>query len=289
MIGTRKIVYPDTVVWNCLFDEATDPARLRAQLHEHGLDLAYSSHVLYELSRTFRGTRPSSQQRATELFLRFKSFVEQDFPYLRQNVSVLLDESEAADGNISGVQPFGGTEYSLFRSRVERLSSGNFDSQTDFAVTYRNSQVQELRSSIKQGEYTKLTELAGMTLSKFIEAAGRTHSRNILKAHLAGVREGALGSDLTRLAKRILRTRSYRVSHAFVWTDLFLTWRKERNGALRRDAADDCYHLVNASYCDIYGTCDEDQKAYAPTVLPHVKFAHYDRTKSVTEWLCSLS
>ena len=97
------------------------------------------------------------------------------------------------------------------------------------------------------------------------------------------------GADITRLAKKMLRKPKYRVAHAFVRTDLFLNRRKERNKGLRKDAADDVYHLVNASYCHIYGTSDKDQLNYAQISIPGVEIAFYDRVKSVGDWLCSLS
>jgi hypothetical protein len=290
MFGLLRVIYPDTTIWNRLLDEAVDPAALRTQLHERGLDIAYSSHVLYELSKAFEGTRLSSRQKAPELFRRFKSFLEQDFLYVRQNVSILKDEAKAADGEICAVQPFGGEEYSLFRARVERLSGGALDSQTAFAIAYRKKQVQALRTSVTQGTSAKLAQLARIDLEPFIrKLMGQQISRNILKFHLANLYIIESGSDLTRVAKKILRTRSYRVAHTFVKTDLFLTWRKERNGTLRRDAADDVYHLVNASYCDIYCTSDKDQNDYVPAVLPDVKFAYYDQTKPISDWLCGLS
>lgn len=241
------------------------------------------------MAKSFRGSRPRTRQRAPGLFSRFRSFVEQGFPYIRQNVSILRDEILAADGKISRVQPFNGLEYGLFRNRVERLSNGILDSQTEFAMEFRKNQVMELRKTVSPFRSSRLAQLAQMDLETFINQLwGEKLARDILKVHLANVHDSGSGADLTRLAKRMLRG-VYPVAHAFVRTDLFLNWRKERSGALRRDAADDVYHLVNASYCDIYGTSDSDQNEYAAIVLPDVKFSYYDRETLLADWLSSLS
>ena len=76
----------------------------------------------------------------------------------------------------------------------------------------------------------------------------------------------------------MIRNPSCRVAHTMVRADMYVTWKAARRGALARDVLDDCYHLVNASYCDMYATKDKAQSQYAPSVIGPTKVRYYDGT-----------
>jgi len=74
-----------------------------------------------------------------------------------------------------------------------------------------------------------------------------------------------------------------------ILADLYVTWRAARASALARDVQDDCYHLVNASYCDVYATKDEPQTRYAFKIIAPTQVRFYDGFSPLSDWLLALA
>jgi predicted nucleic acid-binding protein len=55
------LIYPDTNIWNRMCKQDEDPAAQALQtLSAKGATLVLSPHTIYELARTFTGSRPNS-------------------------------------------------------------------------------------------------------------------------------------------------------------------------------------------------------------------------------------
>jgi hypothetical protein len=287
--ASLNYVYLDTVIWNLLCNSSINPQSLRSKLNGNGLEVVFSPHVFYELAKSFVGTRQVSRENAPLLLQRFRSFVVAGFPCIQQTPHLLRQEARVANNEQEAVSIFETRENRAFLLKeADKLSDGIFDEPADGFVSYRKRQVQAFRQESREKKYEDRKGLTALPLEQFIRRNWNRYSRQILKSHLNDVISATFESHLTWVAKRLLLSKSYRVSHAMVRSDLFLTQHRARTGSLARDLLDDCYHVVNAAYCDIYGTCESAQLKYVPIVLPQVKFALYKRNDNLIEWLYAL-
>jgi len=88
-------------------------------------------------------------------------------------------------------------------------------------------------------------------------------------------------------AVRLLKSTSNRVAHAIVRSDIYQNWRAARGETVRRCVPDDSYHVVNASYCDVFVTEDRDgQGDAAKCAIPGITVLICgNRAVPVAEWL----
>src|SRR5260370_18627016 len=56
-------IYPDTIIWNLLCDQAIDPKKLLDSLNAKGATLVASFHPVYELARNFDLHHPTRNPR----------------------------------------------------------------------------------------------------------------------------------------------------------------------------------------------------------------------------------
>jgi len=56
-------IYPDTIIWNLLCDQAIDPKKLLDSLNAKGATLVASFHSVYELARNFERDDPKRNAR----------------------------------------------------------------------------------------------------------------------------------------------------------------------------------------------------------------------------------
>jgi predicted nucleic acid-binding protein len=70
-----SLIYPDTNIWNRVCKQEEDAAKILRGLSGKGATLVLSPHTIYELARTFRGSKPTSKEQAVKLVL-----LHQDLP-----------------------------------------------------------------------------------------------------------------------------------------------------------------------------------------------------------------
>lgn len=93
-------------------------------------------------------------------------------------------------------------------------------------------------------------------------------------------------AELLDYAAALIKNASSLISRAIVRADLYYNWRCANRGSNPPDLADDLYHVLNASYCEIYATDDRRQAEYASYILPSTtKVAIYDRSVPLDAWL----
>jgi predicted nucleic acid-binding protein len=78
------LIYPDTNIWNRLWKQDEDPAKVLQALSAMGATLVLSSHTIYELARTFSGSKPNSKEQAVKLFSYIKEFLDAGIPCSKQ-------------------------------------------------------------------------------------------------------------------------------------------------------------------------------------------------------------
>jgi hypothetical protein len=55
--------------------------------------------------------------------------------------------------------------------------------------------------------------------------------------------------------------------------------------AVARDTSDDCFHIENAAYCDVYATSEAGQEAYANEILLKTRVRVHDSKTPLGRWL----
>jgi hypothetical protein len=192
--------------------------------------------------------------------------------------------------------PFLSSEnYQRMASEVQKLSVGNFDARADGLVAQRWMEAQETRQAVIKHVDSRpllrerLKVITEKRLPEWINREARHSGRKILSEHLVRVGFSVPQKELTRTAKKLLSVRRYRIAHAIVRADLYLNWRTVVRGSIPKDVPDDLFHVVNASYSDVYATKEIAQGRYAPVVLLDTRVEVYKGKIPIHEWLVTLA
>jgi hypothetical protein len=287
----RRTIYLDTTLWNKLYEQAVAPELLVEGLRREGWDLAFGTHLRYELAKTFRSKRPGMHEKARLLFLYLEQFLGFRIPCVKQVPDLLREEVKSADGQLHAVECFYRDElYEREAMEITKLAAGSLDSRIESVLDFRATQVSEFRMA-SPGLAAKWAQfLDGNTdvcLSDFMADTWRGLGPGCLKKHVSELFPGLVERDLKRIARKILSAPRYRLSHALVRGDLYLNWRCLRGRVVARDTSDDCYHLANAAYCEVYATDESSQGVYADEVLTLTEIRIHDRKAPLLEWLTS--
>ena len=78
------LIYADTTVWNALCDQVVDAGKLTKDLATQRAQLVLGTNAVYEMAKTFMGSRPNARERGKELFSYLKQYVGLRIPLLRQ-------------------------------------------------------------------------------------------------------------------------------------------------------------------------------------------------------------
>ena len=290
------LIYPDTVLWNELCDQGVDADELVSTLAGQSAQLVLGTEAVYEMAKTFQMRRPEAEQRGMGLFSYLGRFVQERIPCLRITSDILRAEMKRASRETKTIDIFLNDEdYMGLTEEVGKLSRGTFDSRADRFIAERKVQAAGVRQEIAGhfGTRPKLNQIIAAVpvegLGEWIQEELRKSGRRLLRWHLNREFPEASPKQITWLAKRLLASRAYRVSHAIVRSDLYLNWRYAQVQSISRDVPDDLYHIVNASYCDLYVTRDKEQGKYAPFVLGKTAVAVYDGDTRLSEWLSALA
>jgi hypothetical protein len=286
-----SLIYADTSIWNCLCDQEVNGQNLLSALAAQGRQFVLGENVLSEMAKTFQVSNPRSLDRAPKLFSYVKSFLDFGVPVLKPTWALLIEEALHVLKQGPEVTPFASASDHLFKV-VEKLSKGDFDSGALQLVLERKGAARDTRTMTKAHLTARpkltsiLRQVSSPNLPRWIaRQATSAKGRAVLAGHLQTEFPSNALNELSHTAKRLLASRRYRVSHALVRSDLYVNWRCAHNGSLRSDVPDDIFHVVNASYCDLFVTTDRDQASYVIHALNHSKVLLYDKTEPLSKWL----
>lgn len=287
-----KYIYLDTNVWNDLCSKEFSPTELVARLADNGLQIAIGTHSVLELAKTFQSQKPNAHERAKQLFACLSMFLAHRVPCVKENRHLLRDEAKDAAGQILKFSPFYELEeYNLLTKEVEKLSRGVFDERANSFILRKKAKVAKFRQQMKDllpDNRTAIMEYGNLKLEEFTSKVWPRWARPILRIELSRQFPRSPTSQLGLLSKKLLGSPKYRLSDALVRAHVYVNWQCLRRSSVPRDLLDDCFHVVNASYCDIYATKESAQEDYAPSILRHTAFALYRGSPELDDWLCSL-
>lgn len=112
----------------------------------------------------------------------------------------------------------------------------------------------------------------------------------ILDFHLSHVFPAPPSRELRNLSSLLLYSRSAPFAHALVKATFYMNWRAANHSGLAPDVPDDMYHILNATYCDIYATGEAKQSYATHLLAPRTLFKPYPRDGSISvdDWMVSL-
>lgn len=207
---------------------------------------------------------------------------------------MLQAEAMTVSGKVSGFDPkMSALEYAQVASTTRELAEGVFGAHSRDFLTERMN----LRNSTRMeaAEYARGRSASKQALASQVSFGAFLASINpidILK-RLWDILHDEFpqwpDGKLTEVAAALLRNPKYRVAHAMASADIYITWKALHSGSLSRGIMFDCFHLVNASYCDGYITKDRPQAEYAPIVLRSTEVQLYDGGSPISEWLLGVA
>jgi hypothetical protein len=86
----------------------------------------------------------------------------------------------------------------------------------------------------------------------------------------------------------LLANPRFRFSRGVVRADLYYNWRCANRGSNPPDLIDDMFHVLNATYCDVYATKDKKQLEYAGLMLTADTRVEIYTSGPVDQWLLGL-
>lgn len=266
---------------------------LVSRLDRSGASLALGGQTIYELGRTFH----TSVERGRELFGYVKIYVDAGIVGAYDNEVLLKAEVDTLYGNgESVVAYYSPADYAALVAEVAKLAEGTVDDRAQAFMSNRVASAKALRANRKalfehRPDMRKLllavpkNDLAAWLNEQMLGEAGAT----ILAGHLIDAYKSTDWEAAHSTARGLLEHSASRIAKAIVRADLFSAWRCARRGTSPRDLADDLYHVLNASYCDVYATAETGQMEYAPLILTHwTRPEIYDGSTALADWLLSL-
>jgi hypothetical protein len=286
-----RLVYADTSIWNCLCDQKTDPAALCSTLAVRDAGIVLGFNVLYEMAKRFSAGTEDARKRGQKLFTCMRSYLDRRIPIVKENWALLIEEAlHVTEGK--RIEPYrGDSDYQMAIEEVNKLCEGNFEGETAKFIENRKSAARDSRTTMQERLETRpdliarLEAISDQALSQFLatESVG-AQGQFLLQRHLSSEFPENSAYDLSIVAK-ILLSFGYRASRVMTRGDLYLNWRCAKRGSIRPDLPDDVFHIVSASYCDVFVTTETDQATIARHAIEGIKAIVCDRNESISDRL----
>jgi hypothetical protein len=289
-----RTVYLETPLWNELCDQGVDADWLLNALQERASCIVISTQLVCELAGTFKSTRFEDPfRRGRQLFSYLQRFTTARIPCLKMNNQLLQDEALLACGLSNGFNALLSTaDYDQMVAQIEKLSNGVFEPIAEEFLKSRKALARDSRTEVREFVSSRpelRSRCSEVSFGEFIRSVHPIDRFKVLRGHLSKEFPDTELDILNQVTTVLLRYPGFRVAHAMLRADMYTTWRTACAGSLARDVQDDCYHLVNSSYCDVYATKDKPQSQYAPDVLRPAEFRFYDGNMPLSDWLVRIA
>jgi hypothetical protein len=265
--------YPDTNIWNRLCKQDQDPDEVLQALAAKGATLVLSPHTIYELARTFTGSKPNSKEQAVKLFSYIKKFLDAGIPCSKQLMELVGDEAVAFGRGQPSINPLiSDDDRKVLCEEVDKLAANNLEQRVpdfiekraDFAADTREGQKKYFDGRQELKDY--LLKVAEIDLPKWLVAETLTASGvAIISGHLQRISGGSAPPPSWALA--FLQAPVSVASKGVVRGDLYYNRRSANRGSNPPDLMDDMLHVLQAIYYGLYVTEEQKQSKYAHLLL----------------------
>lgn len=292
-------VYLDTNLWNALFNQRVHVDALLDSLGKRDVRLVLSDESLYELAKTFLRENSTGKHHATELFIYLKGFIARSIPIAKENMDAVAAEMQSLQWMAREVFPFiNASDYETVRAMVEHLATGQPSGEEVERINRRIA----IRDSDRSGiscffEANPSLKRAYQTItadqfSGWIAQEARTiRATQYIASQIQQYFPDQPASEIAEYAQFLQAATANRISLGLIRRNIYINWRCAHRGSVPRDLFADSTHIVNANYCDVYGTGERGQAEYASHLLTaSTRVCVYDSTTApIDNWLHSLN
>jgi len=300
LVAVCKRIYLDTDLWNKLFYQKRNPGKLMQRLQEKSACLAFSSHNLYEIAKSLHETKDSTRAKGKELLKFLMTFFNGSIVHPVESGELLKAE---ANVNKFMRAPFpseifvSASETNLFRVESAALLEEPLRPDIADFISNRKMKVADLRTNQmarlanSPALLARMKAVAQIDLKPFLDVESKSlQALRILDFHLRNVFPDLPWAIVRELSNILLHSGIAPFTHSLIRATLYMNWRSANFGGLASDVPDDMYHVLNATYCDIYATGEASQGYATDLLASKTSFKVYPRDKAVTidDWLVSL-
>lgn len=275
-------------------DQGADPRALSSALSSRALVPVLGFNVLYEMAKRFCAGTEDATKRGRELFTYMKNYLGLRIPIVKEPGALLIEEACDVTCTARMESCFrNDAEYRIASEEVNKLCEGSFEAEVAKFIQSRKILAQLGRSRMKEHLEAHPREKAVVGrirddahLSHFITTQGMgRQGQLLLLGHLSADFPENSRDDLARIAVLRLESSRYRVSRAMTRAGLYLNWRCAQRGSIRSDLPDDTFHIVNAAYCHVFVTTEDDQANIARHVIEGIRTIVCDPRESISDRL----
>lgn len=269
-----------------------------ASLAARKVAIVLGTHNFYELAKTFGGSTAEATFRGRTLFSYLRSFFDVQVLCAKEINELLVAEMSWVKSPATGMEAFlSGDDRTRFGLKVEGLAAGIFNqddaallkNQSAFASGIRASQIRHFHRRPEIKESLKSISAAGLSRWIQIETFGPVGFL-ILASHIQGRFPEVPNDEVREYASALLTLPARRIARGLVSTNLYYNWRCANRDSIPADLFDDMYHVLNATYCDIYATKESRQAEYATLLLTsNTRVKIYDGKTPLDQWLEELA
>jgi hypothetical protein len=189
-------------------------------------------------------------------------------------------------------------ETNLFKTEAQALLQDPLRPDIDGFIASRKTKIQDLRTgqmarlAAKPALLARLKTIERKDLNKFLDR--ELHSAQalrILDFHLHHVFPRLPTAMLRELSLILLDSGIALFTHSLLRATFYMNWRAANYGGFASDVPDDMYHMLSATYCDIYATGEARQRYAIDLLASKTSFKAYPGRKTIelVEWLVTLA
>jgi hypothetical protein len=288
-------IYFDTNIWNISCDQGIEPEVLLEGLDKQGSTLVIGQNATDELSKTF--LKLKSHERAKILFSHLQAYMNAGLRCVAKDVSeMFVAEMWALKGAENSDKFLAGQDVLKINDLISQLARGELPEGFLAGLEAKTSRAREDKdrtaTSLRDQPMLK-DELLSIDESRFpnwLKEQLKSNQAIRLLVEKLGLRFPTIATtELFEYARALINNKS-RLAIGMLRADFYYSWRCARRGSNRGDLLDDLYHVLNASYCDVYATAEVKQSQYTGLILHSTRTAIYDQNNQLLDkWLISIA
>lgn len=297
-MNRHTTIYLDTNLWNCLADQNIAPRDLVPALRHRNTRLVISTHVIYEVTKTFRSARQTAEKRGMELSAYLARCLDAGLACAKDNMEILAAEMWALQLRTQEVNAFlSGKDLALVRKELGRLSKGDVTKHAKTFISERSAMAE--RTRLEQAQHLQNHSQTKELLKRIPDGKVKSWLHGQLQApvavrlltdHIMRRFPEATNAEAAEYATALLKTSTGRIAAGLVRADLYYNWRCAHREFNPRDLIDDIYHVLNSTYCDVYATAEQKQSEYAALLVTGgTAIAIHDGKSALDRWLLDLT
>jgi hypothetical protein len=292
-------VYLDTNLWNALFHQRVRVDVLLDSLGKRDIRLVLSDESLYELAKTFLRSDGTGKEHAAALFNYLQEFIARSIPIAKENMDAVAAEMQSLQWKVREVFPFiNASDYEIVRTMVEHLATGQPSGEeverVNRRIALRDFDRRGIRDFFAANPSSKraFQAITAEQFSGWVAREARTiRATQYIASQIQQYFPDQPASEIAEYAHFLQTAPANRISLGMIRRNIYINWRCAHRGSVPKDLFADSTHIVNANYCDVYGTGEKGQAEYASHLLaPSTRVCIYDnKAAPIDEWLHSLN